>query len=175
VHDSLLKAARPELPTGLQPFLLFRRDAPVTYVFVLVDGTSSCFDYTQLSFFVGKAACCFPPNSPTASTSRLLVPSLSLTRCELVQTHHQHLCSRVPLDPIHHVIYLGDYLVWALPRGLEFGRLLLHAGWPKEPHFVALLVIHRVGQAVVQVSFGHWPEEDAGRELGAVRLLDNPA
>jgi hypothetical protein len=29
--------------------------------------------------------------------------------------YHHHPQSRVPLDPAYHIIYAGDYLVWALP------------------------------------------------------------
>jgi hypothetical protein len=61
----------------------------------------------------------YSPTIPAAPSLRPLVLSGSLIRCEPFQVYHHHPRSRVPLDTVYHIIYLGDYLVWALPWGLE--------------------------------------------------------
>jgi hypothetical protein len=53
--------------------------------------------------------------SPIAPSSRPLIPSCSLIRCKPAQVYQNHLGSTVPLNPVYHIIYLGHYLVWALP------------------------------------------------------------
>jgi hypothetical protein len=99
---------------------------------------TSVFD---LSFFHYD----YSPTAPAAPFLRPLVPSGSMIRCEQVQVYHRHPQSRVLLDPVYHIIYPSDYLVWAFAWGLELGRFHLHAGWVIEPHFVALMVTHAVG------------------------------
>jgi hypothetical protein len=64
--------------------------------------------------------------------------------------YHHHPRSRVLLDPVYHIIYPGDYLVWALP-GFELGRFPLCAGWTTEPHSVTLVVAHAAGQSVITI------------------------
>jgi hypothetical protein len=91
----------------------------------------------------------YSPTAPAAPSLRPLVSISTLIRCEPVQVYHHHPRSRVPLDPAYHNIYPGDYLVWALPWGFEFGRFPLRAGWAIEPYFVALSVVRAVGQSVV--------------------------
>jgi hypothetical protein len=46
---------------------------------------------------------------------RPLVLSNSLIRCEPVQAYHHEPPYSVPLDPVYHVIFLGYYLISALP------------------------------------------------------------
>jgi hypothetical protein len=52
-----------------------------------------------------------------------------------------HPPSRIPLDPVHHIVYPCDYPVRFLPRGTE--------AWAIEPHFLALMVARTVDQPVV--------------------------
>jgi hypothetical protein len=129
LHCSLLKAICPKWPTGVPPFLLF-------WGLCLVSPSSLWLSLHGVY-------------SPTAPSLRPLIPSGSLIRCEAVQVYHHQPQSRVPLDPVYHIIYMGDYLVWALPWGLGFGWFPLHAGWAIEPHSVALVVAHVVGQYVI--------------------------
>jgi hypothetical protein len=58
-------------------------------------------------------------------------------------------CSWLSLNPVHHFIDSGDYHVWALPWGLKLGWPSFSADWTRQPHFVTLLVAHRVGQTVI--------------------------
>jgi hypothetical protein len=63
-------------------------------------------------------------HSPTAHTSlswRTPVPSSSLVKCASVQVYHHQPISGVLLDPVYHIIYPGDYLIWALPWGWSLG------------------------------------------------------
>jgi hypothetical protein len=46
---------------------------------------------------------------------RKLVPSGSLIWCEPAQVYHHHPRSRVPLDPVYHIIYPGYNPVWTFP------------------------------------------------------------
>jgi hypothetical protein len=93
--------------------------------------------------------CDYSPSAPAAPSLRQLVPSGSLIRCDPVQMyHHQSRCT-VPLHPVCHIIYPGDYLVWALTWDLEIGRFTLRAGWMIEPHFAPLMGACAVGQSVV--------------------------
>jgi hypothetical protein len=46
---------------------------------------------------------------------RLLVSSSSYTCCQSVQVYHQHLCPRMSLDPVDHILDPGDHLAWAFP------------------------------------------------------------
>jgi hypothetical protein len=85
------------------------------------------------------------------STTATLIPSLgalvssgTLIRCELIQVYHHHPRPRIPLDSVYHIVYVGDYPVWAFPRGLKFWQFPFRAGWAIEPHSVALLVTGRV-------------------------------
>jgi hypothetical protein len=91
----------------------------------------------------------YSPTAPTAPSLRPLNLSGSLIRCKPVQVYHHEPLSRVPLDPVYHIIYLGDNLVWASPWELEFGRFPLHKGWAIKPYSVALVVPHAAGQSVV--------------------------
>jgi hypothetical protein len=90
----------------------------------------------------------YSPTSPSLHSLWLLTPSNSLTRWEQVEVYYYHPRSRVLLDPVYHIIYLGDYLVWDLP-GLVLGQFPLCAGWTTEPHFVTLMVARTVGQHVI--------------------------
>jgi hypothetical protein len=87
--------------------------------------------------------------SSTAPSLKPLVPRGSLKSCELVKVYHHYPRYRVRLDPVWHIIYGGDYLIWALPGKIELGRFPLCAGWTIESHFVAILVVSVVGQSVV--------------------------
>jgi hypothetical protein len=69
--------------------------------------------------------------------------------CEPVQVYYHHLKPGIPLDPVYHIIYPGDYLVWAFPRGLKLERCPLRAGSATEPHSVALMVTCGVGWFIV--------------------------
>jgi hypothetical protein len=46
--------------------------------------------------------------------------------------HHQPRY-RILLDPYYYTIYLGDYIVWVLPSGLELGRFFLRVDRSIEP------------------------------------------
>jgi hypothetical protein len=85
------------------------------------------------------------PTAPTAPFLRVLVPSGSPVGCEPVQVYHHHSTPKVPLDSVYHIINLGDYVVWTLPREMELGRFPFYAGWAIEPHPVALAVTCAVG------------------------------
>lgn len=89
--------------------------------------TSSGFDGVEPPFFMNKVACCCPPTSPTAPSLGPLVPSGSFIKWEHVQVYDHHLCSSIPLNSVNHIIYLSDYLIWAISWGLGFGRLPLRA------------------------------------------------
>jgi hypothetical protein len=104
----------------------------------------------------------YSPTAPSLCSLWPLVPNSSLTRCESVQVYHHHPWSRVLLDPVYHIIYLWDYLMWALPGWLELGQFPLCAGWTTEPHFVTLMVARAVGR----FSSGHWPASDIGHNCG---------
>jgi hypothetical protein len=94
LHCPILKAIHPEWPTGVSPFLLFQG---------LCLGSPSSLWLSFHSVY-----------SPTAPSLRPLVLSGSLISCELVQVHHNQPRSSILLDPIY-IIYLGQYLVQALP------------------------------------------------------------
>jgi hypothetical protein len=53
--------------------------------------------------------------SPTAPSLRSLVLSGSLIKWKVVQVYHHQPQSMFLLDPVYHIIYLGCYLVRALP------------------------------------------------------------
>jgi hypothetical protein len=138
------------------------------------EGCSSQITYWRSTapFFWGFCSWCHVPvaqflrgdHSPTAiSVPSLwaLVPSSSLLRCQPVQVYYHHPRPMVPLDPVYHIIYLGDYLLWAFPQGLKLWRFPLCAGWAIEPHFVALVVTCGVGWFDI-LSF-HWPASSVGR------------
>jgi hypothetical protein len=91
----------------------------------------------------------YSPIAPTAPSLRPFVPSGSLIRCEPAQVCKFYHRSKVPLDPVYHVIYPGDYLVWALQWELELERFPLLAGWTIEPHIVVLVITRALGQSVV--------------------------
>jgi hypothetical protein len=86
----------------------------------------------------------FQTATPAPSLSAL-VPSGTQISCETVQVYYHHPRPRILLYPVHHIIYPGDYLVWAFPRGLKLWRFPLHAGWAIEPHSVAFFVTCGVG------------------------------
>jgi hypothetical protein len=103
--------------------------------------------------------------SPTAVAApflRPLVPSSSLIRCEPVQMYPYHPRSRVPLDPIYHVIYPRDYRVWALPWGLKLGWLL-SCGWADRD--ICRRPRDSPGSWSMcrnEFSSGHWPTSGVG-------------
>jgi hypothetical protein len=82
---------------------------------------------------------------PFAPSLGALVSSDTLIRCELVQVYHHHPRPRILLDSVYHIVYAGDYPVWAFPQGLQFWQFSFRAGWTIEPHSVALLVAGGVG------------------------------
>jgi hypothetical protein len=45
---------------------------------------------------------------PHCLLHRLLIPSSSLTRCQMVQVDQHYLCSRAPLNSVHYVNHLGQ-------------------------------------------------------------------
>jgi hypothetical protein len=49
--------------------------------------------------------------------------------CLSVQVYHHHLCPGMSLDPVDHVFYLRDHLVWAFPGWLELRWLPSGPGW----------------------------------------------
>jgi hypothetical protein len=133
-HCSLLKAICPEYPTGVLPFLFW----------------GVCFWrlLSALAFFpVALFARRLTPTAPTTPSSRPLIPSASPITCDPVHLYHHHSRCRIPLDPVYHIIYLGDCLVWALPEGLAFGRFPVRVVSAMEPSFVAHVVAHTVGQS----------------------------
>jgi hypothetical protein len=129
-HCSLLKAIHPELPTGVTPFLLFR-------------GLCLwCLWLVSLSWLGLHDI--YSPTSPAAPSLSLLIPRGSPIRCKPVQVYHHQSQSWVPLAPVYHNTYPGNYLL-----GLELGQFPLRAGWVIEPHSVTRVVAHTVGQSVI--------------------------
>jgi hypothetical protein len=72
-----------------------------------------------------------------------------MIKCELVQVYHHQPQSRVLLDPVHHIIYPGDYPVQAHPWGLVLGKFPLHSGWATETYFLTLVVACATGQSII--------------------------
>jgi hypothetical protein len=108
LHCSLFKTIRHERPTGI-PSFLFRG---LNLQRLCLVSPSSLWHGLNSVYF---------PTAPVAPSLRPLIQSGSLTRCKLVQVYHHQPRSMVLMDPVYHIIYLGDYFVWALPWGLELG------------------------------------------------------
>jgi hypothetical protein len=96
-----------------------------------------CYRLCLPSLWLGSHGDYFPA-APSLSPLAL---SSSLIRCELVQVYHHYLLSRVPLDPLYHIIYPRYYLVQALPWGVKLGVTFFHVVEPIEPQVVTLMVV----------------------------------
>jgi hypothetical protein len=111
LHATVPPTLRLFVSNSLQPYCHF----------IFSEGCA-CNVLIGLTFLsVARFSWWLPSYCSCCSLLRPLILSGSLIRCEPVQMYHHHPRSRIPLHPVHHIVYQCHYTVQTLPWGLDLG------------------------------------------------------